>query len=237
MSQLISDIYQALGIPALLRTEPPPNQFDSDILARLLGYHPLGIPALLRMIEPPKRKVFVSYYHEDQHYRLQFEQLFGPRFISVSVRPGDIHPDNQDQYVKRLIQEENIVQSTVVFALYGANTYKRKHVDWEISAALSEKVGGRKGLAVMLLPTFPQAPFNWLGVYDPRFIYPYLHPRTAANLSTGYADLYFWPGMYSQSLDVRPVPMSEIVEKAFNKRSTHDTLIDNSHSQYQHNRP
>src|SRR5258708_2478151 len=106
-----------------------------------------------------KHKVFVSFHHDDDIYRHEFDRLFGAIFISVSVDPGDIDPDNEAEYTKHLIQQQNIVQCSVVFALYGANTYKRKHVDWEISAALSEKVGGHKGLVVMLLPTFPRAPY------------------------------------------------------------------------------
>ena len=185
--------------------------------------------------QPEKHKVFVSFHHADQAYRDKFDELFGAHFISVSVDPGDIDPDNNDEYTKHLIQDDNISQSSVTFALYGANTRKRKHVDWEIYGALSDKVGGHKGLVVMLLPGFPQAPYNSAGQYDPSLIYPYLHPRTAANLKNGYADLYFWPGLYTNYAGVREVPMPNIIEAAFQKRDTHSDLIDNSHPQYQNN--
>jgi hypothetical protein len=184
-------------------------------------FNPFTIPPLLRTDPRSKRKVFVSYHHQDEYYRREFDRLFGEHFISVSVDPGDIDSDNQDEYIKRLIQEENIVQSSVVFALYGAETHKRKHVDWEISAALSEKVGGRKGLAVMLLPSFPRPPYNVFGFYDPTVIYPYLHPRTVANLSSGYADLYFWPGLYTEHPGYTLIPMPQVIETAFKKRETH----------------
>lgn len=181
-----------------------------------------------------KHKVFVSFHHDDEKYRQEFEQRYATDFISVSVDPGDIDPDSNDEYIKRLIQEDNIVQSSVTAALYGAKTYGRKHVDWEIYGALTEKVGGHKGLVVMLLPGFPQSPFNASGEYDPSLIYPYLHPRTVANLKSGYADLYFWPGLYENPL-VQAVAMKDIIEKAFTKRKTHDHLIDNSHPQYSDN--
>lgn len=182
-----------------------------------------------------KHKVFVSFHHEDENYRNKFNELYGEHFISVSVDNGDIDPENSDEYTKRLIQEDNIVQASVVFVLYGANTYKRKHIDWEISAGLNEKVGGHKGLAVMLLPTFPIAPYNSMGQYDPSVIYPYLHPRTAENIKNGYADLYYWPGHLNNYPGVSEVPMEKIIEKAFNKRESHSHLIDNSHPQYQRN--
>lgn len=188
------------------------------------------------LYESEKHKAFVTFHHADQPYRDAFDRIYGSLFISVSVDPGDIDPDNEDEYIKRIIQQDNIVQCSVVFALYGAETYKRKHVDWEISAALSEKVGGHKGLVIMLLPTFPQPPYNALGQYSPPLIYPYLHPRTAANLHTGYADLYYWPQLYSNYPGVTTTPMATIIEKAFEKRDDKAHLIDNSHAQYKNNR-
>lgn len=183
--------------------------------------------------QPEKHKIFVSFHNADQAYRQAFDQLFGNHFISMSVDFGDIEPESDDDYIKRLIQEEHIVNSSVVFVLYGAETHKRKHVDWEISAALSEKVGGHKGLVVLLLPTFPVRPFNALGQYDVSLISQYLHPRTAANLQNGYADLYFWPGMY-QNLPEVQIP--DIIQKAFTKREKFSHLIDNNrHQQYQRN--
>jgi Thoeris protein ThsB, TIR-like domain len=192
---------------------------------------------LLSSQEKAKHKVFVSFHHDDQYYRNEFDRLFGEHFISVSVDPGDIDPENRDEYIKKLIQQENIVQSSVIFVLYGAETYKRKHVDWEISAALSEKVGGHKGLVVMLLPVFPKVPYNALSQYDPTLIYPYLHPRTAANIRSGHAELCFWPGLYTGYPGVAPVLMPTLIEKAFVKRDKQAHSIDNSEPQYRNNRP
>ncbi len=185
--------------------------------------------------QPQKHKVFVSFHHDDEVYRKKFDELFGEHFISVSVDPGDIDPNNDAEYIKHLIQQENIIQSSVVFALYGAETHKRKHVDWEISAALSEKVGGHKGLVIMLLPTFPQPPYDANGQYNPKLIYRYLHPRVAANLERGYADLYYWPGLFINYPGVSSVTIPTIIEKAFAKRDSHSDLIDNSHPQYKQN--
>ena len=180
-----------------------------------------------------KHKIFVSFHNADLQHRQAFDQQFGEHFISMSVDFGDIEPESSDDYIKRLIQEEHIVGSSVLFALYGAETYKRKHVDWEISAALSEKVGGKKGLVVLLLPTFPACPFNTVGQLDISLISNYLHPRTAANLNNGYADLYFWPGMYP---NLPSVQVPDVIQRAFTKRETHGHLIDNTdHLQYQRN--
>lgn len=185
--------------------------------------------------QPEKHKVFVSFHHADEFYRNKFDELYGEHFISVSVDNGDIDPENSDEYTKRLIQQDNIVQSSVVVALYGAKTHHRKHVDWEISAGLNGKVGGHKGLVIMLLPTFPAVPYDSNGNYDPSIIYPYLHPRTAENLKNGYADLYYWPGHLTNYPGVTSVPIKQIIETAFVKRDEKSDLIDNSHPQYQRN--
>ena len=193
------------------------------------------------MLQPPStqqsntHKVFVSFHHADQQYRNQFDEKFGQHFISMSVDYGDIEPQNTDDTIKRLVQEDHIIHSSVVFALYGAQTYQRKHVDWEISAALSKKVGGHKGLVIMLLPGFPISPYNSMNHYEPSRIYPYLHPRTAANLSSGYADLYYWPGLFAGLPGVKPATIPAIIQKAFIKRDSHSHLIDNSHEQYHRN--
>ncbi len=190
----------------------------------------------LRMLPPitQKHRVFVTFHHDDELYRQEFDQRFSDHFQSSSVDLGDIDPSNSDEHIKRLIQQEHVVNASVVFALYGANTYKRKFVDWEISAALSRKVGNYKGLAILLLPTFPASPFDMNGNYNESLIYPYLHPRTAANLQSGYADLYFWPGMYP-SFETATMP--EIIRNAYEKRDTHAELIVNNHPQYTNNLP
>jgi len=88
----------------------------------------------------------------------------------------------------------------------------------------------------MLLPTFPVQPFDAYNNYDETCVYPYLHPRTAANLQSGYARLYFWPGMYSHPA-LSDFPMTNIIEDAVSKRDSHGHLISNAHPQYSRNLP
>ena len=183
--------------------------------------------------EKDKHKVFISFHNKNEARKIDFENWFGEHFISKSVENGDIDPDNEDEYIKKLIQEDYISDSSVLIALYGANTHKRKHVDWEISAALSAKVGGHSGLVVLLLPDFPVSAFNELNQYDASRLYPYLHPRTADHIESGYTDVYFWPGMYPHLQEVQ-VPY--LLQKAFDRRISHKHLIDNSRPQYKDNR-
>lgn len=180
-----------------------------------------------------KHNVFISFHSKDEGYRNAFERDFGHLFISKSVQNGDIDPDNKDEYTKRLIREGHISPSSVIIALYGAETKDRKHVDWEISAGLSAQAGGHSGLVVILLPNFPVAPFDAFNNFKKEKIYDYVHPRTAKNIESGFADVYFWPNSYAH---LNSVPVSDVIENAFQKRLSHQRLIDNSDPQYSYNR-
>ncbi len=169
-----------------------------------------------------KRKVFISYYHkDDQHYRNEFERIFGHLFISKSVNPGDINTDSSDEYIKRLIQQDYLNDCSVLIVLIGPKTLCRKHVDWETSAALNTKVGGNSGVFGILLPTHPDAN---KGNYQ----YANIPERLADNVKSGYAKIYEWP----QS-DANLVHM---IETAFSEKTTLKDKIDNSRPQYQNNR-
>ena len=96
-----------------------------------------------------KHKVFISFYHhDDQHYKEYIDRNLSSNIINKSVVDGEYDPDNSDLYIKRLIREEKVSDSSVVVVLVGPNTKKRKHVDWEIYAGLSASVNalGSSGL-------------------------------------------------------------------------------------------
>jgi hypothetical protein len=171
-----------------------------------------------------KHKVFVSYYHQDdEYYRIQFEQLFGHLFINKSVKPGDIDTDISTDYIKKLIQDNHISDASVLAVLVGPKTYCRKHVDWEMSAALNKKVNGYSGLIGLVLPTHP-AYYSLNDKYDESTV----PERLNDNVVTGYAKVYRWTEDSAK--------MEKYIEEAFNARIDKNTLIDNSRIQYQKNR-
>ncbi len=134
-----------------------------------------------------KRKTFVSYYHfDDQEYREKFENLFRDLIVSKSVQKDDINSDNSDEYIKQLIQKDYLQDTTVLVVLVGPNTKHRKHVDWEISGAISSRVGGHSGLVGILLPNHPD--FGKGNGFNPQN----LPERLAANVESGYAKVYDW---------------------------------------------
>ncbi len=173
----------------------------------------------LKMI---KHKVFISYHHKnDWYYKEEFERIFNDIIISKAVSEGDIDPDNSDRYIKRLIQEDYITDSTVTIVLIGSETAKRKHIDWEISASLNKKVGGYSGLLGIVLPSHPD--------YNPRGTKTSnIPPRLNANIKSGYAGFINW------TTDVNY--MSLCIEKAFQNRKSQIGLIDNSMPQFVYNR-
>ncbi len=98
-----------------------------------------------------RHKVFISYHHaNDEAYKREFIRVFQNYFIDKSVHVGEYDEDLSTNYIKRLIREEKITDSSIIVVLIGSETYKRKHVDWEISAGLSCKAGGCSGLIGIL---------------------------------------------------------------------------------------
>lgn len=98
-----------------------------------------------------RHKVFVSYHHaNDQYYRNKFEKLFTERYdimVSKSVQLGDIDDNLNPETIRQKIRDEYIRDSTVTVVLIGAETWKRKHVDWEIAASIRDtQYNPRSGL-------------------------------------------------------------------------------------------
>jgi hypothetical protein len=172
-----------------------------------------------------RHKVFISYYHkDDQYYRNCFEELFRHLFINKSVEPGGIDTDLSTEYIKRLIQQGYISDTSVVLVLVGQNTYGRKHVDWEMYAGLSKKVGGYSGLLGILLPEFQMQP-------DDTYSYGDIPPRLADNVKTKYAKVYKWGWVCGSDSRIQ-----EAIEDAFQRRITDQDKIDNSRVQFENNR-
>ncbi|ODM54343.1 TIR domain-containing protein [Elizabethkingia meningoseptica] len=169
-----------------------------------------------------KRKTFISYYHyEDQNYKERFKNLFGDLITHKSVEDGDIDSDNSDGYIKQLIHQGYLADTTVLVVLIGPNTKHRKHIDWEISGALNYKVGDKySGLLGLLLPNHPD-----FGTTKAN--YNLMPTRLADNFKSKYAVIRDWT-------DDR-VKMQEYIELAFEKRNTNYEDRDNSRLQMTEN--
>jgi len=201
-----------------------------------------------------KRRVFISYYHyDDGSYRKKFEKKFSDLFQNISVKPGEIDDANSDRYIYQLIRQGKISNATVVVVLIGNRTYCRKHIDWEISAALDRRVGNKKaGVVGILLPTsklFNTNIIEWIKKIKEeevdikeRNIYSVtddinkelatqkfheLPPRFLDNLLSGYAVFYKWTEKLPKIIN--------IIEEAFTNRKYEDLVV-NARKQYSINR-
>jgi hypothetical protein len=172
----------------------------------------------------PRHKVFVSYHHaNDQKYRDYFEKLFSDKheiMVSKSVQIGDIDPNLTTETVRQKIRDEYLSDSTVTIVLIGAQTWQRKHIDWEIGSSIRDtKHSSRSGLLGIILPTYPR---NDTTKYDPYTIPPRLH----YNIECEFAKIYNWSDDSSR--------VQEWIHDAFERRTK--IIPDNSFDSFINNR-
>lgn len=173
----------------------------------------------------PRHKVFVSYHHDnDQGYRNRFENIFSDYhdiMVSKSVQMGDINPNLRTETIRQKIRDEYLRDSTVTVVLIGSETWKRKHVDWEIASSIRQtEYNSRSGLVGILLPSYRSS--------DPA--YDYMHhtipPRLHDNIECGYADIYKWSDSHSE--------VQKWIHSAYEKRKSQ--IPDNSYETFVNNR-
>jgi hypothetical protein len=171
-----------------------------------------------------RHKVFVSYHHyNDQWDREKFETLFSSHYgvmISKSVQIGEINSFLPTETIRQKIRDEYLRDSTVTVVLIGKETWKRKHVDWEIGSSIrNTKLNPRSGLLGVFLPDHPDYVRD---KYNP-YIIP---PRLYYNSKCGYADLYNWSD--------DPSKVYSWIRNAFDKRFK--VQPDNSYPSFTNNR-
>ncbi len=173
-----------------------------------------------------RHKVFVSYHHaNDQYYRNLFENLFSATYdimVSKSVQIGEISSNLATETIRQKIRDEYLRDSTVTVVLIGSETWKRKHVDWEIGASIrNTQYNPRSGLLGILLPTYPR-PYN-----EPNNYYPYnIPPRLYDNIQCGFAKIYNWSD--------NPSAVHDWIHDAFVQRSK--IIPNNSYESFVNNR-
>ena len=137
-----------------------------------------------------RHRVFVSYHHtRDENYKKIFELRFGNAFGAIipgSVQVGDINPDLPTETIRQKIRDEYLRDTSVTVVLIGAETWQRKHIDWEIGSSIRHtQFNPRSGLLGILLPAYPR-PAS--GSYNPYTIPPRLHD----NIRCGFATIHNW---------------------------------------------
>jgi len=171
-----------------------------------------------------RHNVFVSYHHDnDQYYRNEFEKLFSKQYdimVSKSVQIGDINPFLPTDTIRQKIRNEYLRDSTVTIVLIGSETWKRKHVDWEIGSSIRKTLhSSRSGLIGIILPTYPR---NNTSEYFSNTIPPRLHD----NLKCEFAKIYNW--------NDNPDIVQEWIHQAFLRRTK--VIPNNSFPSFVNNR-
>jgi hypothetical protein len=135
--------------------------------------HNLG--TLLTGLKKPKRKVFIGYHHRvDQVWYDTFSKYFSDTlelFYDNSLER--LFDSTNAEYLNRAIREEHIFGTSVTIVLCGAETYKRRWIDWEIHATLHYE----HGLLGIGLPLCARTP-------EGKYIVP---NRLYENILSGYA--------------------------------------------------
>jgi len=169
-----------------------------------------------------KRKTFISYYHnDDQSYKNELRHLASDLIVSKSVEDGDINTDVSTDYIKQLIQQGFLSDTTVLIILIGNKTKCRKHVDWEISGALNQKVGSNyAGLLGLILPNHPDYGTK-------KATYDLMPARLADNFKSNYAVIRHYT--------TNRVTLQKYIEEAFNNRTEKTSDRINSRLQLQRN--
>ena len=116
-----------------------------------------------------RHRVFISYYHkDDQAYKNQLINMTEFDFATMrrqsifedySVHENEIDDTGlNSEQIRCIIRDEYIKDATVLILLCGQNTKTRKHIDWEIHAAMYDSDANRQmGIIVINLPTISQS--------------------------------------------------------------------------------
>lgn len=155
-----------------------------------------------------RHNVFVSYHHDnDQNYREEFEKLFNNYYdiiISKSVQIGDIDPNLPVDRVRQIIRDDYLRDTTVTIVLIGKETWKRKHVDWEIGASIRDtKYNPRSGLLGIFLPSHTDYGRD-------KYRKCIIPPRLYDNAKCNFAALYDW--------NTNPTTIQKWIHEAFLNR-------------------
>ncbi len=175
-----------------------------------------GLSLLAALLKAAKPKVFISYHHQrDQAYYERFSSLFHDGFdvitdLSIERRIGS----DDVSYQQQVIREEHITGSSITIVLCGAETWKRRWVDWEIHMTLNKE----HALLGICLPTNPKDINGKVTVPD----------RLHTNIASGYAHFIDWTE--------DPTALRAAIENARN-RAKQARFIVNSEPRMERSRP
>lgn len=126
-----------------------------------------------------RRKVFVSYHHRnDQAAYDSFSAHFHDGLETITDNSLDRAIDSTSfEYIMRRIRDTHLHGSSCTIVLCGAETPKRRYVDWEIHASLGQEMG-------LVGVGLPSIVWEGNGTWKPA--------RLQDNIDSGYAAWVLW---------------------------------------------
>lgn len=175
-----------------------------------------GLSLLAALLKAAKPKVFVSYHHQrDQWYYERFSSLFHDGYDVITDTSIERRIGSDDVgYQQQVIREEHITGSSITIVLCGAETWKRRWVDWEIHMTLNKE----HALLGIALPTATRNQLGQITVPD----------RLNVNINSGFAHWMAWTE--------DPTVLRAAIENARN-RAKQTRLIVNSAPRMERSRP
>ena len=143
--------------------------------------------------ETPRHKAFVRFHNEDMVYKDKFVRMLDGDIVDKSVHDDEIDTSVKVSTARRIIRDDYIADATVTAVLIGPDTWRRKHVDWEIGSSIRKtKKNSRCGLLGILLPNHPD-------YHNPTYASGNIPPRLADNCEgkDPYAKIYRWEDLES----------------------------------------
>lgn len=190
-----------------------------------------------------RHRVFISYYHhDDQRYKdylikmqefnietMQMQSIFED--FSVHEKEIDDAGLSSEQ-IRRIIRDEYIKDATVLILLCGENTKKRKHIDWELHAAMYDSPANRQmGIIVINLPTIKQGirasseeekPLlsdfgQWYSI-DNRAEFEAQYPYMPSRIIDNFVKEVPITVVEWSRIENRPTILKQLIDNAFNRR-------------------
>ena len=167
-------------------------------------------------------KVFISYHHDnDQRYKEGLVR-FGEQnqiFVDQSVDTGDIPDHLSDQRIREIIRDERLRNTTVTIVLVGAETRRRKHVDWEMYSSMYDgTVNKKSGILVIMLPPTDYGFLHVSHGQSEKALYPDITSWTSVESREEYKRRY--PYMPDRIIDNLVNPNSKISVTSWNRLNT-----------------
>ena len=165
------------------------------------------------IFRPQRRRVFISYHHaNDQWHYEEFSRFFHDGYDAVFDNSIERKIDSENvDYVIQRIRDNFISSTSCTLVLLGAETPRRKYVDWEIKATLDKQ----HGLLGIVLPNC-QLAANGGPICPTRFVEDYM---------SGHARMGYWK-------DLNVNALKHLVESAV---AAPVASINNSHPMMQRN--